>query len=114
MPNFSNYLQDSIVFADLELILLCLSTLERLRLEGGLDNVDQRDEVVSEVHGAKLKHLRIRSFHGRIGIRQLCWIVSPFSPNPNFHCPAWNVRRVHKLKINLFLRFDPLLARFNN
>lgn len=67
---------ESIVFADLELLLLAVPTLEILRLEGGVDNVDHRDDVASENHKAPLKHLRIRSHAGRLGPQQLCWLVS--------------------------------------
>lgn len=66
----------SIVYADLELILMQLTSLERLKLDEGLDNVDQRDETLPQEHQARLKHLRIISYSGRIGPRQLCWIVS--------------------------------------
>lgn len=56
-----------------------LGTIRHLILSGGLDSMDQQDEVSTQDHEIPLQELAI--FHQRygrehLGPQQLCWLVS--------------------------------------
>ena len=66
-----------IIFADLELILLRVPTLEDLELEGGMRDPDERDLVPAEDHRAHLKTVKIVNPSHPQGVQQLCWVLRP-------------------------------------
>ena len=67
----------SIIFADLELILLGVKTLEHLKLAGGLEDPDRRDLVPAEAYEARLRTFKLTSRKAPRGPRQICWILRP-------------------------------------
>jgi len=67
----------SIVYIDLELILLGVPTLRTVHLESGISSGDRRDQVSEIDHQARLTGFKIETITGGgiIGVQQLCWLV---------------------------------------
>lgn len=65
------------VYADLEMLLNRCNTLKKLKVGAGLDNMDGRDDISDARHSAPLETVDITSHRGRLGSRQLCWILGP-------------------------------------
>lgn len=70
-----------ILLADLELLLIKMSTLESLILDKGVNSCDRRDDIRSENHKNAFRRVEIL-FSGdghdpylRIRHNQLCWLV---------------------------------------
>ena len=71
-------LRQCIDFGELESILLGCPTIEHLRLDAGVDNLDGQDEVIATPHRCRLRSVGINSFEqSELGERQLIWILAP-------------------------------------
>ena len=70
-------LRQCLDFGELEAVLLSCTTLEYLRLENGVDNLDGLDDVIARPHEARLKEFFLNSWENSdLGEAQLVWIVS--------------------------------------
>jgi hypothetical protein len=69
-------LKQTIDLGELETILLGCRTLEILRCDGGIDNLDGRDDPLEEPHSCHLKSFYCNNYESvSLGERQLCWIL---------------------------------------
>lgn len=71
-------LRQCIDYGELESILVGCPTLEHLRLDAGVDNLDGQDEVLATPHQCRLRSLTLNSYEqSELGERQLVWILAP-------------------------------------
>ena len=71
-------LRQCIDFGELESILLGCPTIEHLRCDAGIDNLDGQDEVVATPHRCRLRSVSVNSYEqSELGERQLIWILTP-------------------------------------
>ncbi|KAK9898336.1 hypothetical protein P389DRAFT_32369 [Cystobasidium minutum MCA 4210] len=68
-----------ILFLHLEDLLLNTSSLQSLRITGGIDNADGRDIMPAREHNNKFRHFLVLAnrLYGRLERQQLCWLLRP-------------------------------------